>query len=107
MGRALGERTVFHRDPNGRIFMSTTEKDPLWLESDTEALLEWQREQALLCPGCGHPRDESMSKEAMDAYESKAMRCHACAARDRAHKKFTSQPHDDAGLYYTIGRRSD
>lgn len=62
------------------------------------------REQALLCPGCGHPRDETMDKDAYDHYKAHVLRCHACAARDRAAKKHTDQPHDSAGLMFGVER---
>lgn len=78
--------------------------EPLYLADDTEAVLEWQREQALLCPGCGLPRDETMNKEAQDAYKSHALRCHACAARSRAAEKFAAQKGSDGGLYFTTER---
>lgn len=75
--------------------------EPLFTEEDTLAVLEWQREQSLLCPGCGLPRDETMAKERQfDFYDARAVRCHACAARDRKARQFTKQDHDDAGLYF-------
>ena len=77
--------------------------EPLFLEEDTLAVLEWQKEKAAQCPGCGLPRDETMSKEAQDGiYESKPFRCHACAARDRARDEYTKGEHDDAGLMFSI-----
>ena len=60
------------------------------------------REKALACTGCGLPRDETMAKEAQFAYVSEPIRCHACAARDRAAHDFTRGEHDDAGILYTI-----
>lgn len=72
------------------------------------AVLEWQREQDLLCPGCGHPRDETMDPEAQDRYDSKALRCFACAAKERAAEKFTKHERPNlAGLYFTVGRRDE
>ena len=79
--------------------------EPYWLEDDTEAALEYFEEQSLLCSGCGLPRDETMSKEAQDTYKAQAVRCHACAERDREAKKFTSGPHDDAGLMFRVEPR--
>lgn len=79
--------------------------EPLYLADDAEAVLDLLRERALLCPGCGLPRDETMDREAEQRYRSRAVQCHACAARDRAMKKFTSGPHDSGGLYWLTERR--
>jgi hypothetical protein len=43
-----------------------------------------------------------MSKEAQDSYVAKPLRCHACAVRERAAKKFVNHPDDDAGLMFAI-----
>ena len=75
-----------------------------WLREDTEAVLEYLREKALICSGCGLPRDETMRPDAEDHFSSRALRCHACAARDREAKRFTSQKHDAGGLYFTVER---
>jgi hypothetical protein len=68
-------------------------------------VLEYLREKALLCPGCGLPRDETMDPEAEGHFTSRALRCHACAARERAAKKFAMQK-DGGSLYYTIEKES-
>jgi hypothetical protein len=78
--------------------------DPLWLPEDTRDLLDYFQEQALVCPGCGLPRDETMDPEAEMHYRSRAMRCHACAARDREARRFTSSPHEEGGLYFAVER---
>lgn len=88
LGRSLKRRTIHHRDPNGRIFMSTTTLEPFFLEEDTEAVLEYMQEKALECPGCGLPRDETMAIEATFGYAAEPVRCHACAARERAASPF-------------------
>lgn len=85
----------------GRVM---AEGEPLWLREDTQAVLEYLREKSLLCPGCGLPRDETMDPEAEGHFASKALRCHACAARERAAKKFTGQP-DNGSIYFTIEKR--
>lgn len=43
-----------------------------------------------------------MSKEAQFLYVSEPIRCHACAARDRAAKDFQKGESDDAGIVFTI-----
>lgn len=79
--------------------------EPLWLEDDTEAVLEWMREKALECVGCGLPRDETMDRDNDGAYISEPIKCHACAARDRAADAFTKQEHESYGLMFSIRKR--
>jgi hypothetical protein len=81
------------------------EGEPLWTRDDAQAVLEYLREKALLCPGCGLPRDETMDPEAEGHFTSRALRCHACAARERAAKKFAMQ-NDGGSLYYTVEKKS-
>jgi hypothetical protein len=76
----------------------------LWLTEDTQAVLDYLREKALTCPGCGLPRDETMDPEADMHYRSRALRCFACLAREREARRFTSSPHDEGGLYFTVDR---
>jgi hypothetical protein len=78
--------------------------EPLFLEDDLEALLEWQREQALVCPGCGLPGDETLDKDSAFSYRARVLRCHGCAARDRAAEERAKQESDDAGIFYMIER---
>ena len=76
--------------------------EPYFLEEDTDAVLEWQREQNLKCSGCGLPRDETMAKESQDRYKGGVIRCHACKARYDHEKDFMKAPHVDGGLYFTV-----
>ena len=71
------------------------------MSDDTDAVLEMLEEEAMLCPGCGLPRDQTMDKEAQDAYESHALRCHSCAARERKAATFTK---GTEGLMFTVER---
>lgn len=45
-----------------------------------------------------------MTPDAQFHYRSRALRCHACAAREREAKRFASGPHDSAGLLFTTER---
>ena len=79
--------------------------EPLWLPNDTEAVFDYLREQAIACPGCGHPRDETMDPKAEEHYRSRSLKCHACAAREREADRFNSQPNvKSAGVYFTVER---
>lgn len=84
-----------------------TPGEPLYLESDRDAVFEWMEVEALKCPGCGMSRDETMNKEAQGHFVSKPMRCHACAERDRKQAEFTKQDHDPHGLFFTVERPED
>lgn len=79
--------------------------EPYFLDSDSEAALEYFEEQSLLCSGCGLPRDETMDKDAQDAYEAHLFRCHACAARDRKARQHAKDGGDDAGALFAVERR--
>jgi uncharacterized cysteine cluster protein YcgN (CxxCxxCC family) len=85
--------------------MQTIEEEPLWLAEDLEAVLIQQREQASLCSGCGLPIDETMDPENEGTYIARAFACHACAAKDKQEKKFTSGNHDADGLRFIVERR--
>jgi hypothetical protein len=78
--------------------------EPLWLQSDTEAVLEYLHDKSLMCSGCGLPREDTMTPDAERLFVSRALRCHACAARDRAARKFSDQKGDTSGLFFTLER---
>jgi hypothetical protein len=84
-----------------------TTEEPEWKLDDLRAALDWQAEQALICPGCGQFRDESMQhEETAPYYEVTSMRCHACAAsqlvaRDAADSHGSPPP----GRYYAVTAR--
>lgn len=65
--------------------------EPQWLDEDIQAVLEWQREQRLICDGCGLPRDETWDPDMENGYTAKAWTCHACAARERKEKAMGSE----------------
>lgn len=50
-----------------------------------------------MCGGCGHPLEVSTAKENQLAYAAEIVRCHACAAKERAAKKFADDGGDSAG----------
>lgn len=81
--------------------------EPLFTDQDTEEILEYFREKALECPGCGHPRDESMAKENQFAYAAEPIRCHACKARDEAAQEWVRKRGDSAGINFSVFRPND
>jgi hypothetical protein len=73
------------------------------LPDDHEAALAWIEYRDSLCPGCGRKRIESMAPENDDAYTAIALRCFACAAKERASAEFGRAQHaDTAGLAFVI-----
>lgn len=68
--------------------------------------MEWIEYLNLLCPGCGHPRDESFDPANEDHYDAKPFTCHACHARDRKawNREQNRDPKapPDHGVYWAI-----
>jgi len=82
----------------GRVI---TPGDPLWTQTDTDlaiALVEVEHQQH----DCGHPRSETMDPDNEFAYEATPVRCHACAAIDRAAK---TTDIDAAGLRWIVTQK--
>lgn len=75
-----------------------------WTEDDVEYVLEWQRMQDAICPGCGQPREESFDPDYADAYVTHVRRCHACAAQARTVEEKHKTLSDTHGLYASVER---
>jgi hypothetical protein len=82
------------------------EQDPLFLPDDMEAVREWQREQSLICSGCGHPRDETMDKRNQHAYKTSAYRCFACESKEKAARR-AAEKGGAEGLYFAAELMED
>jgi hypothetical protein len=54
----------------------------MWTDGDVEHALAWQEEQALLCPGCRNPLDETSHPDA--SYYATPIVCRHCAATQAA-----------------------
>lgn len=46
------------------------------------AALEWIDYQALICPGCGHLKTDTMDPGQARTFEATPLTCYGCAARD-------------------------
>jgi hypothetical protein len=55
--------------------------------------------------GCGQPRSESFDPDNHNAYEAKALVCHACATRDGKAKAFTEAGGSTEGLFITVSKK--
>lgn len=80
--------------------------EPLWLDDDTEAALEYMDYLDSLCSGCGNPRHESFHKDNFSAYEATALRCHACATRDiETTSRSKSENTVNDGIYISVTKK--
>ena len=62
--------------------------DPLtWTQEDTDLAVALAEIEAERCSGCGHPVTDTMDPDLEFEWEAEALRCHSCAARDRAAEK--------------------
>ncbi|MGH3504313.1 MAG: hypothetical protein ACRDQA_25955 [Nocardioidaceae bacterium] len=64
------------------------EGDPYWTDLDRGYALAWREEDMSTCDGCGQPYEESMDRKHQFGYTAEIVRCHACAAKDRAGKHY-------------------
>jgi len=74
--------------------------DPVWLEDDLIAALEYDDWLDSLCPGCGRPQDECMDPANDGRYTSTEARCFACEAREKAAARRGKQSDDQGGWYF-------
>lgn len=81
-----------------------TEDEPQWTEKDRAYALAWAAEERERHT-CGRPLSESMAKENQYKYEVEPVRCHACAARERAAQQYQdAEGADTAGLMFRFVR---
>ncbi len=79
---------------------------PLWTGQDTALAVALTTIEAATCT-CGHDRRESMDSANEYAYRAEAVRCHACAARDRAAEAYAKQDGSMAGLAFAVKRKDE
>lgn len=77
--------------------------EPAWLQVDTDLALALTDLEAERCD-CGHSRLESMDPANEFAYRAEPIRCHACAARDRAAR--VDDGMDPAGIRWVTTNRN-
>lgn len=73
----------------------------LFTAQDTALALALTSVEARTC-ACGHDRSETTAAGAEFAYQATAIRCHACAARDRAARAFAEGEGSTAGLMWAV-----
>ena len=79
---------------------------PLWLAEDTALAGALTTLEAATC-ACGHDRRESMDAANEYAYVAEAVRCHACATRDRTAEAYAKQDGSMAGLAFAVKRKDN
>lgn len=83
--------------------------DAEWTPWDRAVAFAVGDERALLCQGCGNPRDETMADEKLGPvpdYHAEAWRCRACHAKDAVagERAGREEPNPMAGLYFAVTR---
>lgn len=78
--------------------------EPAWTQDDTDLALALTAIDGERCSGCGHPRSESMDPAREFDWKAEAVRCHSCAARDRAARK-VGDGWDDSGINWITTMR--
>lgn len=68
-----------------------------WTAEDRAYALAWRAYLDEHCSSCGHDLAVSTNKDNQFAYRAEIVRCHACAARDKAAQKFQKDGGDPAG----------
>ncbi len=89
------------------VFLGRRKPGSIWLSDDTIAALAWQSYVDSLCPGCGHPRHESMDKEHRGEYAVTTTRCFACQAVGERQAGMTKQLGSEPmppGIYFSSER---
>ena len=94
---------VPHSVLTGRV---VADGQPLWTAQDTALAVALTAVEAATCQ-CGHDRRESMDPKNEYQYTAEAVRCHACAARDRAAESYAKQDGLMAGLAFDVKHKSD
>lgn len=79
--------------------------EPLWTQEDTDLALALTEIESVRCSGCGNDLTETLDDADEFAWQAEAVRCHACAARDRAARK--AEDMDTSGLRWLATRRTD
>lgn len=80
--------------------------EPYWLPEDQDAAFEYMQFLDELCSGCGQPRHESFDGSNFLAYETTALRCHACADKEMTAK--ARQQDENAsteGIYLVVDKK--
>lgn len=92
---------VPHSVLKGRV---VAEGQPLFTADDSSLAVALQSLESRTC-ACGHDRVDTTSPDAEFSFAADAIRCHACAARDRAARAFAESGGSTAGLLWVVNRK--
>lgn len=70
---------------------------------DRAKALAWKLERDLICPGCGHPLDETTDPDNEGGYRADKVRCHACHAKGMR-AETVGENDDRHGLLFPVHR---
>ena len=93
---------VPHSVFTGRVVRSG---DPQWTAADTALGVALQVLESVSCSGCGVDRRESMDAESEFEWRAESVRCHGCAARDRAAESYAKSGGSPSGLNWVVKRK--
>ena len=79
--------------------------EPQWQPLDTAYAVALTAIEQVTCNGCGTDRCELMDPANEFAYHAEAMRCFACAARDREGEKYRDGKGSVAGLMFSVSKK--
>lgn len=79
--------------------------DAEWTAQDAAYAVALTALESMRCGGCGTDRRESMDPANEFAYHAEAMRCFACAARDREGEKYRDGKGSVAGLMFSVSKK--
>ncbi len=95
--------SVPHSVLTGRL---VPDGEPEWLPLDTAYAVALTAIEQVTCNGCGQDRRESLDPSSEGTYRAEAVRCFACATRERAAEKFDDGS-SAAGLLFTVTRKDN
>lgn len=79
----------------------------MWTAQDTAYAVALTRLDQRTCTGCGQDRAESTDAATEFSWHAEAVRCHACAARQRAADQYDAAGGSSAGLLFAVARNDD
>lgn len=80
---------------------------PRFTHDDTVLAVALQHLDAAACSGCGQDRRQSTNPDNEYKWRADAVRCHACAARDRKAAAHEAAGGSTAGLLFSVHLPND
>ena len=87
------------------VFTGHRPADGRWTADDTALAVALHQIEALECSGCGQDRTATMNTAHEFDWQVEAVRCHACAARERYAESHMKNGGSAAGLSFVVHRK--